>query len=72
MLSLEGKEWRKWRGIFNPGFAQGHLMTLTGMIVDEAEVFCDILREHAEAKDVFRLEEVATRLTVDVIGHISL
>jgi len=70
LIYMEGKEWKKWRSIFNPGFSHSHLMTLIPGIVEDSLVFCDILQEHARKADVFRLEELATRVTVDIIGKL--
>ena len=56
----------------NPGFAASHLMTLAPGIVDDAVVFTEKLAEHAEKGEVFRLEEDATRLTVDIICKVCL
>ena len=72
LVSLNGKEHKKWRGIFNPGFSSAHLMTLLGGIVDDCAVFTDILAKHAKAQDIFLLEEAATRVTVDIIGRVVL
>jgi len=69
---LEGEKWKMWRGRFNPGFAQGHLMTLVGMIVEETGHFCDVLERHIKEGNVFRLERALTALTVDVIGRVTL
>lgn len=72
LVSMNGPEWKTWRSIFNPGFSAAHLMTLVPGIVDDSLVFCDILARHVEKGDVFRLEEAATRLTVDIIGRVVL
>jgi cytochrome P450 len=42
------------------------------LIVDETCIFLDKLAERAAEKKVFRLEELVTRLTVDVIGKLAL
>lgn len=47
-------------------------MTLVPGIVDDSLVFAEKLTEHAEKGEVFRLEEDATRLTVDIIGKVTL
>lgn len=72
MVSSNGQHWKKWRTIFNPGFAASHLITLTPLILDKAAIFIEKLAEHAKRGDVFRLEEDATRLTVDIIGKVTL
>lgn len=72
MVSSNGAHWKKWRTIFNPGFAASHLMTLVPLITDECQIFIRKLAGHAQTNEVFRLEEDATRLTVDIIGKVAL
>ena len=72
MVSSHGEHWKRWRSVFNPGFAGSHLMSLVPGIVDESLIFCEKMGEHAEDGKVFRLEEEATRLTVDIIGKVAL
>ena len=72
LVSSNYGHWKKWRSIMNPGFAASHLMTLASGIVDDAVIFTEKLAEHAEKGEVFRLEEDATRLTVDIIGKVCL
>ena len=72
LVSSNGAQWKKWRVLMNPGFAASHLMTLALGIVDNSVVFTEKLAEHAEKGEVFRLEEDATRLTVDIIGKVAL
>ena len=72
LLTMEGQDWKYWRGIFNPGFNVGHLITLVPGIVEDTLTYCDILREHATKGDMFQLEEVTTKLTVDIIGKVVL
>lgn len=68
IVSTDGEDWKKWRIMFNPGFATQHLMTLVPGIVSDAEIFISKLEKHVEAQDVFKLEEATTRLTIDIIG----
>ncbi|KAL8669554.1 MAG: hypothetical protein Q9168_005862 [Polycauliona sp. 1 TL-2023] len=72
LVTLEGKEWKMWRGIFSPGFASGHLMSLVGGMVSDTVRFTEILSEHAAKDELFELEKAATRLTVDIIGNVVL
>ena len=72
LVTLEGKQHKKWRTIFNPGFSTSHLMTLVDGIVDDSLVFMNILGAHADAEETFLLEEAATRVTVDIIGRVVL
>lgn len=72
MVTLEGAAWKRWRQIFNPGFAQSHLTSILPSILDDMEVFAQIIGEHADRGKVFRLEEAATRLTFDVIAKVAM
>ncbi|KAL8647513.1 MAG: hypothetical protein Q9210_005515 [Variospora velana] len=72
LLTMEGKEWKMWRGIFNPGFSSTHLMSLVGRMVDHTVIFTKILDEYAAKGTLFELEDAATKLNVDIIGDITL
>ncbi|KAF2839180.1 cytochrome P450 [Patellaria atrata CBS 101060] len=72
LISLEGKEWKKWRGIFNPGFSISNMMSLVPSIVDESLVFVSVLESLADSGELFRLDERVTRLTIDVICRVVL
>ena len=72
MITMEGKEWRTWRNVFQPGFKSGHLMTLVPQMVDEMSVFCGVLRDFAEKHEMFSMDHVATRLSIDIIGRVAL
>lgn len=72
LVTLEGPEWKKWRRIFNPGFAVAHLMELVPAIVEDTEAFMQAIGRFADSGAVFRLEDAATRFTVDVIGRVTM
>lgn len=72
LVTMEGKQWQTWRTIFNPGFSASHLMTLVPGIVKDTSVFCEILRDHAKNGQIFSLEQAAIRVTLDIIGRVSL
>lgn len=72
MVVLEGNEWKKWRSVFNPGFAASHLMSLVPEMVEHCLVFRDVLARHGDEDDMFSLEAEATKLTFDVIGKVAL
>jgi cytochrome P450 len=72
MVGLDGAGWKALRMMFNPGFASGHLMTLVPYIVDATVVFGDVLRGKARSGALFEMEEMTARLTVDVIGKVTL
>lgn len=72
LVTSNGPHWKKWRSIMNPGFASSYLATLVPGIVDECTIFCQKIAKRADNGGVFRLEEDATRLTVDIIGRVAL
>ena len=72
IITMEGHEWKFWRGIFNPGFSLAHLTTLVPGIVQDALAFCSVLEQHAKAGDLFQMEEVILRCTLDIIGRVIL
>ncbi|KAH0538531.1 hypothetical protein FGG08_004864 [Glutinoglossum americanum] len=73
LILTSGDEWKRMRNIFNPGFSSSHLMNvLAGVIVDEGIIFCGKLSRVTETGELVRLEEIATELTVDVIGRVVL
>jgi cytochrome P450 len=72
MLFSEGQEWKRTRGLFNPGFAISHLMTLVPSIVDDVAIFHGKFGELADSGEVSPIEELLARLTIDIMGHIIL
>jgi len=72
IVGMDGQEWKTWRNIFNPGFSASHLMTLVPDIVKETVVFCKVLQEHVERKDIFAMKGLTDNLAMDVIGKVVL
>ncbi|KAK5155969.1 hypothetical protein LTS14_005535 [Recurvomyces mirabilis] len=72
LVSSEGALWKKWRSAFNPGFSAAHLMSLVPVMLDEGQIFVDILKKRVRNNEVFRVERDTTRLTVDIIGKVVL
>jgi len=72
IVSMDGREWKYWRTIFNPGFSASHLMTLVPEIVNETMVFCEVLRYHANKQDIFKMKALTDHLAMDVIGRVVL
>ena len=71
-ITMNDVQWKQWRSIFSPGFSASHMLSLVPSIVDSMDVFCEILETHVGKKDVFSLDDMATRLTMDVILKTSL
>lgn len=46
LVTMEGKVWKDWRNVFNPGFSANHLMTLVPEILEAVSTYSDILGEH--------------------------
>ena len=69
--SMDDKEWKTWRALFNPGFSVGSMMDLVPEIIDSVQVFCDILQEKV-GSGLFCLDGLTTRLTMDVIIKVAL
>ena len=72
IVSMDGREWKYWRAIFNPGFSASHLMTLVPNIVKETTVFCEVLQRHAQEQDIFQMKTLTDNLAMDVIGKVVL
>ncbi|KAL8954579.1 MAG: hypothetical protein Q9183_007036, partial [Haloplaca sp. 2 TL-2023] len=72
LTTMEGREWKIWRAIFNPGFSSGHLMTLVPEMLKDINVFCRILEQRAAAGEMFSLDPVAVNLNLDIIGRVAL
>lgn len=72
IVSMNGPLWKKWRGIYNPGFSLNNVMQLVPDIVRETLIFCEILQEHAQKQDIFPMKPLTDNLTIDVIGKIVL
>ncbi|KAL8885708.1 MAG: hypothetical protein Q9215_006483 [Flavoplaca cf. flavocitrina] len=72
LVTMEGALWKKWRGIFNPGFSSTYLMSLAGGIVEETEHFCKNLQSLAQDHALFHMKDLTDNLTMDVIGRIVM
>lgn len=72
LVTMEGPLWKKWRGVFNPGFGAAYIATLVPEIIAEALVFCDILKGQAASGAIFQLKPLTDNFTVDVIGKLVL
>lgn len=55
-----------------PQLQQSYLTQLAPTVASEVSIFCAKLREVARDGRVIRLEPLASRLTIDVVGRISL
>ncbi|KAF2679221.1 cytochrome P450 monooxygenase [Lentithecium fluviatile CBS 122367] len=72
LLTMPDKPWKEWRALFNPAFSPSYMLELVPAIVKEAVVFCDILDARAKSGEMFQLENLTLKLTIDVIGAASV
>ncbi|OJJ44441.1 hypothetical protein ASPZODRAFT_145000 [Penicilliopsis zonata CBS 506.65] len=72
IVIAEGEVWKTLRKRFNPGFSHQHLMTLLPCILDKTEQFLANLDRYAASGQDFRLEELCTNLTFDIIGAVTM
>lgn len=70
LLSMNDQEWKEWRALMNPGFGSGYIQDLVPAIMDNVEVFCAKLRQRAGT--IFCIEELVTRMTMDIIVKVTL
>lgn len=71
-MLIEGEHWRTQRRRFNKGFAPAYLHTLIPLIVSKTRIFLDRLTEHATKEDDFRLKDLTTDMTTDVITQVAI
>jgi hypothetical protein len=68
LVTMEGQNWKRWRGIFNPGFSGSHINSLVPVIVEKVQVFKERLADKAASGEMFLLEKLTLSLTIDTIG----
>lgn len=72
LFTMNGPEWKRSRSLFNSGFSASYILQQTSHVVDEAEVYIDVLREHARKGKMFSLDDVTCWYMMDVIGAVTL
>ena len=72
MFDLPEREWKPWRAIFNKGFNADHVLSLVSDMVDQTTIYCDTLRALALKNNMFYLDTITLRFTIDVIGKTIL
>ncbi|KAF2818795.1 cytochrome P450 [Ophiobolus disseminans] len=71
LITMNGEQWKFWRSLLNPGFSASHMLSLIPNIVDAVDVFCELLEQNAN-KGLFSLDDMTTRLAMDVITRTTL
>ncbi|KAH8701392.1 cytochrome P450 71B25 [Phaeosphaeriaceae sp. PMI808] len=72
LFTMNGAEWKRSRALFNPGFSANVMLEHTSHILEEAEVYVEILREHAKKGDTFSLDKLTCNYMMDVIGSVTI
>jgi cytochrome P450 len=72
LVTQEGKDWKTWRSVFNPGFSAKNILSFVPEIVEEILIFKDWLTDVAKKGEVRKLDAQAAKITVDVMGRVVL
>ena len=72
IFTMPDVSWKRWRSIFSPGFSSVNMLEQTAKIVEQCHIFCSKIRQCAREGEMFYLEEYTLRLTLDVIGIVSM
>jgi cytochrome P450 len=72
IFDAPAEKWKSLRALFVRGFSANHLLSLIPQMVEETEVYCDTLRQHARKGDMFSLDQTTLRFMLDVIGRNAL
>ena len=72
LFDLPEKEWKPWRTIFNKGFSADHVLTLVPGMVEETLLYQETLRGLARRQEMFFLDPITLRFTMDLVGRTIL
>lgn len=72
VILCKNESWKGVRKRFNQGFAPAHLMTLLPGILEKTVPFLNHLDERARVGQPFRLSDLTTNLTFDIIGTVAM
>ncbi|KAL8631386.1 hypothetical protein Q9189_002896 [Teloschistes chrysophthalmus] len=72
MFDMREHDWKPWRAIFSKAFSTEHVVSLIPDMVDETMVYSETLKKFAEQKQMFQLDLITLRFTIDVIGKTIL
>lgn len=70
IITAHGAEWRALRSLFSPAFQPQHITSLTDSVVESCLTLCQILREKAAGEELFKLNDVTLRTTIEMICSI--
>ncbi|KAL8638805.1 MAG: hypothetical protein Q9228_004078 [Teloschistes exilis] len=72
MFDMREHDWKPWRAIFSKAFSAEYVVSLIPDMVDETMVYSETLKKFAEQKQMFQLDLITLRFTIDVIGKTIL
>ncbi|KAJ5885520.1 hypothetical protein N7495_010030 [Penicillium taxi] len=72
MFTTNGHEWKCSRELFSSAFSASTIIQQTERILQEAEVYVEILREHARKGDTFSLDRLTCDYMMDIIGSVVI
>lgn len=72
LFDLAEKEWKPWRGVFNKGFNSEHILSLVPGMTRTTRTYCDTLGKLAQKRELFHLDTITLRFTIDMIGETIL
>ena len=72
LFDMPEVKWRPWRAVFTRGFNAEQVLSLIPEMVNETLVYCETLKGLAAKGDLFYLDPVTLRFTIDVIGKTIL
>ena len=72
LFVANGAHWKHSRDLFNHGFSMAAALSHMPCVVEEAEIYVRILKDHAQKGDTFFLDPLTCRYTMDIIGNTTL
>ena len=72
LVNMGGDQWKRWRGMFNPGFSAKNLLSLMPWFLEEIDPFVERLRTVAKTGEIISLDETAMNVTIDIVGRAVL
>lgn len=72
LVSMEGREWKFWRSVFNPSFSSKNLTALLPAFLEEIQVLKERFIQAARSGEVLNMEKTVATATVDVICRATL
>ncbi|PYH29382.1 cytochrome P450 [Aspergillus neoniger CBS 115656] len=71
-FTTNGAVWKRDRDLFNHTFSMAAVLGHVDYILEEAEIYVEILREHAKKGDTFSMDDLACNYMMDVVGNVAL